>query len=76
MKTEATALKKAREAYRILASEKKFAVSPPCPAFHERNSRGFTWELTVRAASRKALIASLSGLDGNFHVSLDPPSLL
>ena len=76
MKTEATALKKAREAYRILASEKKFAVSPPCPAFHERNSRGFTWELTVRAASRKALITSLSGLDGNFHVSLDPPSLL
>ena len=76
MKTEASALKKARAAYRFLASQKKFEVSPPCPAFHERNSRGFTWELTVRSLSREALVQALTELDGNFHVSLDPPSLL
>jgi len=76
MKTEASALKKVREAYRILSKNKRFLVSPPCPAFHERNSRGFTWELTVRARSRRALVEALGALDGNFHVSLDPPSLL
>ena len=76
MKTETSALKKAREAYKVLSSDKRFLVSPPCPAFHERNSRGFTWELTVRSSSRKAFFEVFSGLDGNFHVSLDPPSLL
>ena len=76
MKTEASTLKKAREAYKLLTSDKRFMVSPPCPAFHERNSRGYTWELTVRSLSRKALLEVFSKLDGNFHVSLDPPSLL
>ena len=76
MKTEALALKKARAAYAILTKNKGFLVSPPCPAFHERNSRGFTWELTVRSLSRGALVAALAELDGNFHISLDPPSLL
>ena len=76
MKTEGSALKKVREAYMLLALDKRFLVSPPCPAFHERNSRGFTWELTVRSSSRKALQEAFSKLDGNFHVSLDPPSLL
>ncbi len=75
-KTEATALKKAREAYKMLASNGRFLVSPPCPAFHERNSRGYTWELTVRSSSRKALIQAFLGLDASFHVSMDPPSLL
>ena len=75
-KTETAALKKARGAYKLLISHESFLVSPPCPAFHERNSRGYTWELTVRSSSRKELIEAFSKLDGNFHFSLDPPSLL
>lgn len=75
-KTEATALKKAREAYKSLTACKGFLVSPPCPAFHERSIRGYTWELTVRSSSRSALVKALASLDGSFHVSLDPPSLL
>ena len=75
-KTEATALKKVREAYRQLTKNPSLSVSPPCPAFHERSIRGFTWELTVRSKSRKALVEEFLKLDSNFHVSLDPPSLL
>ena len=76
MKTEVSALKKARTAYSLLAKDTRFLVSPPCPAFHERNSRGFTWEITVRCSSRNLMIAAFHELDKNFHVSLDPPSLL
>lgn len=75
-KTETTALKKIRAVYRNLMQNRKILVSPPMPAFHERTARGFTWELTLRAKSRKALTAALSGLEAGFYVSLDPPSLL
>ena len=74
--TEATVLKKVRAAYTALTRDKRFLVSPPMPAFHERTSRGFTWEITMRASSRKALTEALSGLGADFYVSLDPPSLL
>jgi len=76
MKTEATAIKKIREAARSLSSDKRFSVSPPLPAFHERTARGFTWEIVVRSTSRKALLEAFSGLDSSFHASLDLPSLL
>ena len=76
MKTETSTLRKIRETARALASDKRFLVSPPLPAFHERTARGFTWEIVVRSSSRKALLEALSGLGINYHVSLDPPSLL
>ncbi len=41
-KTEATALKKVREAYRQLTKNPNLSVSPPCPAFHERSIRRCT----------------------------------
>jgi primosomal protein N' len=59
-----------------LSQDKRLLVSPPMPAFHERTSRGYTWEIVVRASSRKALIESCNNLDKNFKVALDPPSLL
>ncbi len=76
MKTEALALKKIRELAHNLGLNKNFIVSPPMPAFHERTVRGFTWEITVRATSRKVLVERLSGLDKNLRVVIDPPSLL
>ena len=76
LKTEAGALRKIREAATRLVSSKKLIVSPPMPAFHERTNKGYTWEITVRATSRKVLIQELSQLDKNFRVILDPPSLL
>jgi len=76
MKTEATAMKKIRELAKTLGEDKRFSVSPPLPAFHERTARGFTWEIVVRSTSRKALLSAFSSLDPSFHASLDLPSLL
>lgn len=76
LKTEALAVRKVQEAARVLRSYSGLVVSPPTPAFHERTSKGYTWQIIVRAKSRKVLIEAISGLDKNFKVTLDPPGLL
>ncbi|MBR3254440.1 primosomal protein N' [Candidatus Saccharibacteria bacterium] len=76
MKTEATVLRKVREAVKQLQNNKGLLVSPPMPAFHERTSRGYTWQIIIRAKSRKALAVVCQGLDSNFHTTFDPPGLL
>ncbi len=76
MKTESTVLRKVREAAKILRQNKALVVSPPMPDFHERTDKGFTWQIVVRSKSRKALVVAAAGLDKNFRVTLDPPSLL
>ncbi len=76
MKTEAIVLKKVREAAKMLGKDKRLIVSPPMPAFHERNNRGYTWQIVVRARSRKALLEACAELDSNFRVTFDPVGLL
>ena len=76
MKTEAVVLRKVRELIKRVSSDKRLMVSPPQPAFHERTSKGFTWQIVVRAKSRKLLLEVLSGADPNFKITLDPPGLL
>ena len=67
---------KIRDLAQKLTQEKDLSISPPRPAFHERNNRGYTWEIIVRSRSREALVVACSGLDKNFKVTLDPPWLL
>ena len=76
LKTEALVLKKIRELTTKLTRDTRLLVSPPMPAFHERTSGGYTWEIVVRASSRAALMEACKGLDKNFRVFLDPPGLL
>ena len=76
MKTEAIVLKKVRELVKKLSKDEKLVVSPAQPAFHERMARGYTWQIVVRSASRRALIGAVSGIDANFKITLDPPGLL
>lgn len=76
MKTESIVLKKVREVAATLSKDKRLIVSPPMPAFHERTSRGYTWQIVVRAKSRKALVNACSNLDPNFRVTFDPVGLL
>ena len=76
MKTEATVLKKVREVVKKLQKDGRLMVSPPMPAFHERTARGYTWQIVVRAKSRKALVEACRELDPNFHVTFDPVGLL
>lgn len=79
-KTEKTTLTKIRTAHATLS---KFAattpspliISPPMPAFHERTNRGFTWEIILKSTSREVLRTALAPF-ANFHIELDPPSLL
>lgn len=76
MKTEAIVLKKVRLAVAQLKRNKNLSVSPPMPAFHEHTSRGYTWQIIVRAKSRKVLIETCKDLDPNFRVTFDPVGLL
>ena len=76
LKTEALVLKKIQEVVKRFATDKRFKVSPPQPAFHERTNRGYTWRIIVRSRSREAIIEACKNLDKNFKIVLDPPSLL
>ena len=76
LKTERLVVQKVREAAKRLVQDKRLIVSPPQPAFHERTSRGYSWQIIVRSRSRKALIEACAGLDKNFRITLDPPGLL
>ena len=76
LKTERLVIAKIRDLAQKLTREKDLNVSPPRPAFHERNSRGYTWEIIVRARARKKLVEAVSGFEGSFKVTLDPPGLL
>ena len=76
MKTEKIVVQKVRDLVKRLSANKRLIISPPQPAFHERTNRGYTWQIIVRARSRKALVEACEGLDKNFRISLDPPGLL
>ena len=76
LKTEALALKKISELRKELMSDERVIVSPPQPAFHERTNRGYTWQILMRARSRKVLVDICKKLGPNFKITLDPPSLL
>ncbi len=75
-KTEALALKKIRNINKMLKSIPDLLVSVPTPAFHERQNRGYTWQVIVRAKSRKTLIEDMQRLDDSARFYLDPPSIL
>ncbi len=74
-KTEKTTLDKINQAYMRLKSYPKLSVSPPMPAFHERTRRGFTWQIIIKSTSR-AYLAKVLAPYSQFHIELDPPSLL
>lgn len=76
LKTEGLVVRKIREAATKLKKNEKLHISPPKPAFHERNSKGYAWQIIVRSRSRKAILEACEGLDKNFKVTLDPPGLL
>ncbi|MBR0403291.1 primosomal protein N' [Candidatus Saccharibacteria bacterium] len=87
-KTEKTTLARIREAEKILqhqaslanqsTSSKSIEISAPTPAFHERTTSGYTWQIIIKSTSRQKLLGILKFLpkNSNTHVQLDPPSLL
>lgn len=85
-KTEATAVKNIRTLYKkviqtakqLQIPENRIVVSPPMPAFHERTSTGYTWQLVIKAKSRQNLLDIFDHLPKNnyLHYDFDPISLL
>ncbi len=54
------------------------SISPPMPAFHEHTTSGYTWQIIIKAKSRKDLLTLFDALDKNpyLHYDFDPISLL
>lgn len=85
-KTETTTVKNIRTLYKkviqttkqLQIPENRIVVSPPMPAFHERTSTGYTWQLVIKAKSRQNLLDIFDHLPKNnyLHYDFDPISLL
>ena len=85
-KTEATSIKNSRVLYKKIIQSisdlqlpsTRIVVTPPTPAFHERSASGYTWQLILKAKSRKDLLNIFDRLPKNFylHYDFDPISLL
>ena len=85
-KTETATVKNIRTLYKkviqtaeqLQIPENRIVVSPPMPAFHERTSAGYTWQLVVKAKSRQNLLDIFDHLPKNnyLHYDFDPISLL
>lgn len=85
-KTEAATVKNIRTLYKkviqtakqLQIPENRIVVSPPMPAFHERTSTGYTWQLVIKAKSRQSLLDIFDHLPKNnyLHYDFDPISLL
>lgn len=74
-KTEKSTLRNIQSIYKTLIQNQKLHVSVAMPAFHERTTRGYTWQIVLKSSSRKALREALSPYT-KFQIELDPPSLL
>ncbi|MBR5419314.1 primosomal protein N' [Candidatus Saccharibacteria bacterium] len=83
-KTETAVVKNIQTLFKKLrrfsTSEKlsQIAITPPMPAFHEHNNSGYTWQIVVKAKSRKDLIKIFDQVDKNpyLHYDFDPYTLL
>lgn len=85
-KTETATVKNIRTLYKkviqtakqLQIPENRIVVSPPMPAFHERTSTGYTWQLVIKAKSRQNLLDIFDCLPKNnyLHYDFDPISLL
>ena len=53
-------------------------ISPPMPSFHEHEHANYTWQIVVKAKSRKNLTTIFDQLDKNpyLHYDFDPYTLL
>lgn len=83
-KTEQATVVNAQKLFRsirqTIASEKlnQLFVTPPMPAFHERERAGYTWQIVIKAKARKDLIKIFDQLPKNsyLHYDFDPYTLL
>ncbi len=75
--SRASAQKVSEELAESLKSLKKpLQIVGPSPAFHEKNSGRYEWQLIVKARERKQLIELIKHIPPNWTYDLDPSNLL
>ncbi len=77
-KTESAALTQIRRLHNLLKKTPNLLISNPTPAFHARSLKGYSWQIILRATSRKTIEDAILQLPPNphLHFTIDPPSLL
>lgn len=83
-KTEKATVMNAQKLFRairqIIRSEEmsQIFVTPPMPAFHERERSGYTWQIIIKAKARKDLVKIFDQLPKSnyLHYDFDPYTLL
>ena len=83
-KTEKASVSAAQKLYKkinqIIKNDhiEQIFITPPMPAFHEREHANYTWQIVVKAKSRKDLITIFDQLDKTsyLHYDFDPYTLL
>ena len=83
-KTEKATVQNAQKLFRTIRQTIKsenlnqIFVSPPMPAFHERERSGYTWQIVIKAKTRKDLVKIFDQLDKTsyLHYDFDPYTLL
>lgn len=83
-KTEKATVANAQVLYRNLRQVvqqnklSQLTITPPMPAFHEHSNTGYTWQIVVKAKSRKDLTTIFAALPPNphLHYDFDPYTLL
>lgn len=77
-KTEKSALTKIKQIYSALKSNHNIYLSAPTPAFHERTTTGFVWQIVIKSSHRKDLTQAIKNLKSfpDIRLVIDPPSLL
>ncbi len=83
-KTEQATVTNAQKLFRELTKNlrdralEQVTITPPMPAFHERSAAGYTWQVIVKAKSRKSITELFNSLQPNphLHYDFDPYTLL
>ena len=77
-KTEKTTIQKIKRIHQALSAFKNIHISPPSPSFHEHTASGYTWQIIIKSTSRTNILSAVKTINQsiNYHIYLDPPSLL
>ncbi len=54
----------------------KIKILGPSPAFYEKSSKGYTWQIVVKSKDRKILIELVKSLPSGWTYDIDPSNLL
>jgi primosomal protein N' (replication factor Y) (superfamily II helicase) len=76
-KHQATSVKTSEKlALHIEKAYEQVEVIGPSPAFHEKNLKGYKWQLIIKSSKRSQLLKIINELPSNWNWDIDPSNLL